>query len=718
MTLIKALLQDQVLTLVETPVIAAGGVEEDVVRFDFGIDAAWEGYTKKAVFYRDESDVYHVDIGSDNTAIIPWEVLQQEGFMFLGVFGTKGSEIKTSTVARYRVENGAITIGSESQPTPDIYANIIINLNSLADAIESIKVQTALAPTTVTSVDEMTDTSKEYILASTGTIWRYQETTTTGEVTVQVDGAFTDSARLGSDGSVVTGGSYAAYVTTPFIDLLAYPVPFTLHLDGGTFLPSASDSYTKICSYTEAQAKITCLNAVATLVDTVLNVSDSDVSVDSDGNASILFSKTPKTTNNNNDGVLKYVRFSGKGSSSTASVYATYQGEVTSKNWVDTGVKYVTGSSVAITQMALDKMKSINNEGADPETITLLPSPVLDFYNSEAYPDDDYTVTHLPNTNYPCRADIPVPFTVKWEHNQNAMRTTVAVSRTAIETPKRLTMMFYDATGFDNYPIYNLLPSTTYYYQVTHVLSDGSLVVAKSGSFTTSGETWRLLYIDGTQNVRDLGGWTGLNGKKVKYGKIIRGASLSDTSDRDFVVTGKGRLALGELKVQAELNLGDTSTETSISSTCAYMRLGYSNYAVAITNENARANFKTILEWIVRCLDGTLTVTGLPTIARNIYMHCQGGCDRTGTLSFLLLGLLGVSESDLAKEYELSSFSNVGVSRKRNTTLANNVYDYVGMVEALKTYSGATITDKFVSFATACGISSDTIASFRNLMLE
>ena len=127
MTLIKALLKDQVLTLIETPVIASGGVEEDVVSFDFGIDAAWEGYTKKAVFYRDESDVYHVDIGSDNTAVIPWEVLQQEGFMFLGVFGTKGSEIKTSTVARYRVENGAITIGSESQPTPNFFADIIAN---------------------------------------------------------------------------------------------------------------------------------------------------------------------------------------------------------------------------------------------------------------------------------------------------------------------------------------------------------------------------------------------------------------------------------------------------------------------------------------------------------------------------------------------------------------------------------------------------------------
>ena len=83
-----------------------------------------------------------------------------------------------------------------------------------------------------------------------------------------------------------------------------------------------------------------------------------------------------------------------------------------------------------------------------------------------------------------------------------------------------------------------------------------------------------------------------------------------------------------------------------------------------------------------------------------------------------MLGLLGVSESDLAKEYELSSFSDVGFGRLRTTTKAVDTYDYVGMVEALKTYSGDTITDKFVSFALDCGISNDTITSFRNLMLE
>ena len=166
---------------------------------------------------------------------------------------------------------------------------------------------------------------------------------------------------------------------------------------------------------------------------------------------------------------------------------------------------------------------------------------------------------------------------------------------------------------------------------------------------------------------------------------------------------------MGELAIQAELNLGAIDNETSIASNCVYKKIGYTNYAIAFTGETYRAQFKEVLEWIVEQL----------TASKPIYMHCQGGCDRTGTLSFQLLGLLGVSESDLAKEYELSSFSNIGFGRLRTTTQAVNTYDYVGMVEALKAYSGATVADKFYNFATTgCSISADTITNFRNLMLE
>ena len=578
----------------------------------------------------------------------------------------------------------------------------------------------------VDSVAEMTDTGKQYVLSSNSHIYTYKTTQTTGTITEQISYGTgddqKDNTRLGSDGSAVTDVAYTGYVVTPYIDLLKYPVPFTLHLDGGTFLPTTSDSYTKMASYTAAKAKINCYNTVSNAVDSLLNVSDSDVSASANNAGSITFRKTPKTNNDNNDGVLKYVRFSGKATLATIRAYVTYTGTTTTQGWVDTGVSY--GSSDT-TELA-EKVAALNNEGTDAATVALLPSVVKAFYDSADYPDNDYTTTHLTKITYPCRADIPVPYTVKWPYNENAMRTTVAFDTKSIGTANYYTLRTYDVTGLNKFPLYNLIPGTTYYYKVTHVMEDGSLVEAKSGSFTTASVPWRLLYIDGTQNVRDLGGWTGLNGKKIKYGRIIRGAALSDSSSPDLIVTGKGRLALADLKIQAELNLGAIDTETSIAANCAYKKIGYGNYADAVTTASARAQFKEALEWIVACLGGTLNQSGLPQVERTIYMHCQGGCDRTGTLAFLLLGLLGVSESDLAKEYELSSFSVIGLGRLRNTVKAVDVYDYSGMVAAIKQYPGSTFADKFYSFATnattaaqpGCGIAAATVTAFKNLMLE
>lgn len=573
--------------------------------------------------------------------------------------------------------------------------------------------------TVVESVDEMTDTSKQYVLKSTGTIWEYKETTTEKEVTV------TDNITSGYErGRLSSGGANSGDVTThtltPLIDITKEEYQgktIQIHLEGNRYFSESAETYIMTAVFDTSKGTISgraysCLDRTVGMLG---YFDDAGVTAEiHDTTSATLTIPVPLVDDSSN--TVGYLRFCGLGTVD-GTVYITYQDveTVTESGWVDTGVAFGSGGGGSIDTETLAKISELNNEGADPTTIKLLAQPVLDLYNASAYSDSDYSTSHVTSRTYPCRADIPVPFTVKWNHNEDAMRTTVAIDTKAIGTNNAYTLTTFEATGMDNYPLYNLLPNKTYYYKVTHVLADGSLVEAKSGSFTTSSETVRLLYIDGTQNVRDLGGWTGLDGKTVKYGKIIRGASFSDSSYHGLMLTGKGRLALGELKIQAELNLGAIDNETSIAPNCSYKKLYYTNYDIAITNETYRTMFKTILEYIVSCLDGTLSESGLSVVERNIYMHCQGGCDRTGTLSFLLLGLLGVSESDLAKEYELSSFSDIGLGRLRNSTS----YNFSGMVTALKTYSGDTITDKFYDFATTgCGVSADTITSFRNLMLE
>ena len=589
-------------------------------------------------------------------------------------------------------------------------------LNTLSGKIDNFIASGGFSAPIVDSVDEMVDTSKQYILKSTGTIWAYKSSTTEQEVTVTDeldDTTYYDGSRFGSSATGLTDGFHndaTGYHVTPLVDLTKAEYQgktIQIHFEGAKYITSASETWIQN-RYYKTDGSVQYARGPSSPSDSgsMGAWKNATITINSETSATIEIAMPLLYGSANVQ--CGYLRFCGKGAVADSHIYITYKDTqtVTSEQWVDTGIQYGSGGLDAETAA---KISALNNEGNSPSTIKLLPKPVLDFYNSAAYSDSDYSYSHLEKITYPCRADIPVPYTVKWNYNESAMRTTVAVDTKAIGTVNAYTLRTYDATGLNKFPIYNLLPNKTYYYKVTHVMADGSLVEAKSGSFTTSSEAWRLLYIDGTQNVRDLGGWTGLNGKKVKYGKIIRGAALNDSTLPELLLTGTGWRSLGELAIQAELNLGATDTETSIASNCVYKKIGYTNYAIAFTGETYRAQFKEVLEWIVEQL----------TASKPIYMHCQGGCDRTGTLSFQLLGLLGVSESDLAKEYELSSFSSIGFGRLRTTTKAIDTYDYVGMVEALKAYSGTTIADKFYNFATTgCGISADTITNFRNLMLE
>lgn len=595
-----------------------------------------------------------------------------------------------------------------------------------------------MVPLFANSLEELQasgDTGKLYVLPD-GYIYAYRQTTTTQTITVTdpvtatTENPYHAGCRLSSSAAADTFENDAAgYIVTPLIDFTKAEYvgkTIKLHLEGLEYITEAVTQWVQARRY-KYDKSIAEARGYATIAD-----SDSscfcgmtNVAVSRESASKSVLTITVPMLYGSAEIPIGYLRFCAKGTEAQSSIYVTYEKTqtVTGTQWTNTGVQFVSGGA---SPELTEKVAALNNEGTDAATVALLPSMVKAFYDSADYPDNDYTTTHLTKITYPCRADIPVPYTVKWPYNENAMRTTIAFDTKTIGTANYYTLRTYDVTGLNKFPLYNLIPGTTYYYKVTHVMADGSLVEAKSGNFTTASVPWRLLYIDGTQNVRDLGGWTGLNGKKIKYGRIIRGAALSDSSSPDLIVTGKGRLALADLKIQAELNLGAIDTETSIAANCAYKKIGYGNYADAVVTASARVQFKEALEWIVACLGGTLNQSGLPQVERNIYMHCQGGCDRTGTLAFLLLGLLGVSESDLAKEYELSSFSVIGLGRLRNTVKAVDVYDYSGMVAAIKQYPGSTIADKFYSFATnattaaqpGCGIAAATVTAFKNLMLE
>lgn len=530
----------------------------------------------------------------------------------------------------------------------------------------------------VDSVSQMTDKTKLYVLRSTGNLWMYQEGESSVEtVTEQIVGTADNQWGAGRLSSGDPNGA-AGYVTTPYIDLTKYSVPFTLHLKGIPFsntTPSGATASNLRFSFYGTD-KSTHLITALTNESAVRTEVGSDVTFTDVGDGTVIIDFTP--TVKHKSGVdIGYARFSGYGTEASANVYITYEKVSSSESgWVDTGINRSSRQSIP-----------------ESETLSIPITAVKNFMDSAEYNSNDYSYTQVTSytTSDGSRTDLPNSLDLTWQNIENAILYAVSVN----------SQTYY--TAENEITLSNFIPNTDYNYSIYALCADGTIKFIESGLFETEGRT-RMLNIEGIQNVRDVGGYTGLNGKKVRYGLIYRGSAMDEDSSTGLITEAGKHEMVVRLGIGTDVDLRSGKTVSALGVDFINTKYGYEDYPEVITNATQRGQFKSLLESIVVQLRAS----------KPVYIHCSGGCDRTGSLVFLLLGLIGVSESDLAKEYELSSFSVIGKGRTRNSTS----YKYKEMVDALKAYSGATFNDKFVSFATDCGVTSDTVASFRNMMLE
>ena len=115
---------------------------------------------------------------------------------------------------------------------------------------------------------------------------------------------------------------------------------------------------------------------------------------------------------------------------------------------------------------------------------------------------------------------------------------------------------------------------------------------------------------------------------------------------------------------------------------------------------------------------------------KGVYFHCSLGRDRTGTLGCLLLGLLGVREGDISKEYEVTYFAPMGYSVSSSELPSNpdcifkntrNNWVYSEVAPYFWNYAGGAGTfaqgvEKYL--LEKAGVSQKDIDDFRSMMLE
>lgn len=272
------------------------------------------------------------------------------------------------------------------------------------------------------------------------------------------------------------------------------------------------------------------------------------------------------------------------------------------------------------------------------DTVSLNVSYVMDYFNK-------------PHTY---RLDAPAPVRLTWAHQDGAEAQRVDVSEKQDYSDSIAFTIDKDSAAYD---LYNLIPGRNYYYRIVSTIGTNETTVSEGQLAPTGMLRWILA--QGTWNVRDMGGWTGLGGHPIKYGMLFRGAQLvSPKGSHPVLITASGKEALRNTGIRAELDL--RSADQAPGTVSSLSVNGDVDYLVVPKSSGARmCNFDktevtiTELQWIIDELKA-----GKP-----VYYHCQNGADRTGTMGFLIGALLGMGESDLAKDYELTTFCEVDAAK-------------------------------------------------------
>ena len=232
-------------------------------------------------------------------------------------------------------------------------------------------------------------------------------------------------------------------------------------------------------------------------------------------------------------------------------------------------------------------------------------------------------------------------------------------------------------------------------------------------SFTTEAGP-RAIRLDGVSNTRDAGGMAAGEGYRVKQGMIYRGGLLENITpeSRDYFVNVLGVKTDLDLRAANESGAG-TSVSSPLGATINYVNVSGRYYINSLSNGNGiDVDSNGENNYMLQELRVFADPNNYP-----IYVHCSLGRDRTGTLIMLVQGLLGVSKTDMALDYEFSALSDYGtLDNPYNgffSTCRNAIFNYISV-----NYEGDTLSEQIENYMLDIGLTPEEINSIKTTLLE
>ena len=344
-------------------------------------------------------------------------------------------------------------------------------------------------------------------------------------------------------------------------------------------------------------------------------------------------------------------------------------------------------------------------------------------------------------------ASSPVPLRLEWKDGEGPYSVTIELGGNTVFETNTV------ATSVD---VYNLEIAREYAWTVR---SGGECV---RGKFRTSDLPPRIIYLPDVRNIRDMGGWTGLGGRKIRQGMVYRSGGLNFNAHTyynceetlAFYKAGVLEERFGEIGRKVKMQIERDKGEFRFDPKAPFLRRSIIKEMhkgkERLTAEGlgiAKDVLKLKSDIDLRGSDECWGMTGSPAgdgvkwwhypihpysriadagVKKNIAkvfevfleeknypidFHCIGGADRAGSIAFILGAVLGMCDNDLDKDWDFTCFSY-----ESQYFGHKNRFDRLRAV--FNSYPGDTTRDKVEAYLKELGFTDADFGKLREILLE